>query len=303
MMRERREGVKPGSVVRKHAQHSPEHPSHASAVSEIEIAPQTGWRWVDWRELWEYRDLLLSFTHRQIRAQYAQSALGIGWAIFPPLFQVAVFTIVFGNIVGINTGETPYGLFSISAIILWNFFSQALNGATNSLVQSSNMLSKVYFPRIILPIAAVVSKLLNLMIALIMLALILLWFQIVPTIWILLLPLLILVIFLAATVAGLCLTAFAVQYRDVKFAQGFLTNLFLYACPIIYPIDMIPEQYHLLYALNPMVGPIEMFRATLFGAAHMPWGLLLVSAIVAVVLFLAGSFYFFHIERIFADVA
>jgi lipopolysaccharide transport system permease protein len=185
----------------------------------------------------------------------------------------------------------------------WNYFSNALTDSTGSLVRSSNMLSKVYFPRLVLPIAAVLSKMFDFGINLVLLFVLMLLFQMLPTAQIVFLPLLILIMFLSATGLGMWLTALAVQYRDVNYGVGFGTRLLLYTVPVIYPLSLIPDHFRLIYGLNPMVGVIEGFRSALLNTNPMPWDLIILGGVVSVALFLSGALYFQRAERIFADVA
>lgn len=259
-------------------------------------------RLIDWEELWFYRDMLFFMVWRDFKSQYAQSVLGIGWAILPPLFRVVVFTIVFGRLAQISSDGVPYALFSFAALVPWGYFSESLSGASNSMISGMALISKVYFPRMLLPVAAVLRRLPDLFIGLVMLSILLLWFQIIPTIWVAILPLLILMMMLTAMGAGMLLTALAVQYRDVKLALGFFSSTLMYASPVIYPASLVPSTYRLLYALNPMVGVIEGFRSALLATNPMPWDLIGVGAATSLVMFFVGLVYFRHRERVFADV-
>ena len=254
------------------------------------------------RELWQYRDLFYFLVWRDIKVRYAQSVLGVGWAIIQPFFYMIVFTIVFGNLAKVSSDGAPYAIFSYTALVPWTYFSNALTESTSSLIQNVNMLSKVYFPRLVLPMVAVLGKLLDFGIAFLLLFGLMVWFRIAPTSWVLILPLLILLMMLSAAGLGMWLTALAIQYRDVKYAMIFLVQLLMYAAPVVYPASLIPDRYRLLYALNPMAGVIEGFRSALLGTNPMPWDLLAVGSIVAVVMFASGTFYFRRMERIFADV-
>ncbi len=273
------------------------------ASTELIIERYTGWRVIDWKELWAYRDLFYFLVTRDIKIRYAQSILGIGWAIVPPLFSMLVFTIVFGKLVRVGSDGLPYALFSYAGLVPWTYFSNALGTATNSLVISANMISKVYFPRLLLPLSAVISKLLDFAIALLLLLLMMAVYQVMPTIRVLALPLLILIMVLSTAGAGMWLTALSIQYRDVGYGMSFGIRMLIYAAPVVYPVSLIPPQYRLLYALNPMVGVIEGFRSALLNSVPMPWDLLAVGAAVALVLFVSGAFYFRRTEHFFADVA
>ncbi len=269
----------------------------------IVIKPRTGLSALDWRELNEYRDLFLFLVWRAIRVRYAQSALGIGWAVVQPVFSMIVYTVILGKLAKISSDGVPYAVFSFAGLVPWTYFANALTDSTNSLIGNSNMISKVYFPRLILPLASVLAKLVDFAIALVLLFCLMLWYGIAPNGSIVALPLLILLMMLTAAGLGMWFTAMAIQYRDVSYAMGFVVQLFMYAAPVVYPASLIPEQYRLLYALNPMVGVIEGFRAALLGTRAMPWEFIGIGAVVALCLFFTGAVYFRFKERIFADVA
>ena len=274
-----------------------------SFTSEIKIieAP-SGWQLIDWRELWRYRDLFYFLVWRDIKTRYAQSILGVGWAVIQPLFTMIVFTIVFGNLAQISSDGVPYAIFSYTALVPWTYFSSALSAATSSLINASGMISKVYFPRLVIPLAPVLGKLVDFAIAMLILFALMLWFGFFPTIWTLTLPLLILLMMLTAAGLGMWLTALAVQYRDINYAMGFVIQLLMYAAPVVYPASNVPAQYRLLYGLNPMVGVIEGFRSALLGTNPMPWDFLLVGTLTALVIAISGALYFRRMERVFADV-
>lgn len=258
---------------------------------------------IDWKELVEYRDLFYFLVWRSIKIRYAQSMLGIGWAVIQPFFSMIVFTIVFGSLAKVGSDGVPYALFSFAALVPWTYFANAVTESTNSLVAEANMLSKVYFPRIILPLAAVLSKLVDFAIALILLFVLMLFHWHAPTWGMLWLPLLILIMMLAAAGIGTWLTALAIQYRDIKYAMTFIVQLLMYAAPVVYPASLVPDDWRWLYALNPMVGVIEGFRSAFLGTNPMPWGYIVLGFIVALTLAVTGAFYFRFKEKVFADVA
>jgi len=257
---------------------------------------------VNWKELWHYRDLFYFLIWRDIKTRYAQSVLGIGWAIIQPVFSMVIFTVVFGNLAKVSSDGVPYAIFSYAALVPWTYFSSALTGATNSLVASSSMITKVYFPRLVLPIAPVFGKLIDFAIAMIILAGLMLYFQIAPSIWALFLPYLILLMILAASGIGMWLTAMAVQYRDIRYAMSLVVTLLMYAAPVVYPASSVPENWRIIYAINPMVGVIEGFRASLLRTTPMPWDFIWVGTISALIFFFSGLIYFRRMEKIFADV-
>jgi lipopolysaccharide transport system permease protein len=263
---------------------------------------KSGWRFIDFHELWEYRDLFYFLIWRNIKVRYAQSVLGVGWAIIQPVFSMIVFTIVFGKLAKIGSEGVPYAIFSYAALVPWTYFSNALTQSGASLVGASGMISKVYFPRLIIPMSPVLDTLVDFGISLILLVGLMIWFKIAPTIWVLTLPLLILLMMLTAAGLGMWLTALAVQYRDVNYGMKFAVQLLMYASPVVYPASLVPGQYRLLFGINPMAGVIEGFRAALIGTRPMPWDLIAVGGVTALVVAVSGGFYFRRTERIFADV-
>lgn len=270
-------------------------------VTIIESKP--GWRFIDFRELWQYRDLFFFLIWRDIKVIYAQSVLGIGWAVIQPVFSMIVFTIVFGNLARISSDGVPYAIFSYTALVPWTYFSNSLTGATTSLISAANMLNKIYFPRVIIPLTPVLAKLVDFAIAMLLLFGLMIWFRIVPTVWVLALPLLVVLMVLFTSGLGMWLTALAIQYRDVKHAVGFGVQLMMYASPVVYPTSLIPEKYRMIYGLNPMAGVIEGFRSALLGANPMPWDLIAIGGAVALFIVVSGALYLRNKERIFADVA
>jgi lipopolysaccharide transport system permease protein len=267
------------------------------------IEPRTGWQVVDLRELREYRDLFIFWVWRNVKARYAQSVLGIGWAVIQPVFAMLVFTVVFGNLARLDSDGVPYPIFSFAALVPWTYFANAFTDASNSLVTNTNMLAKIYFPRIVLPLTSVISKLIDFGISFIILLFLMIVFKATPTIGMLYLPVLVLIMMISAAGIGTIFAALAVHYRDVKHAINFLVQLMMYASPVVYSVSIIPEKYRLLYAMNPMVGVIEGFRSAFLGTTPMPWVLLAVGASVSVILLFAGGLYFRRVEKIFADVA
>jgi lipopolysaccharide transport system permease protein len=270
----------------------------------VVIEPHTGWRGIDWRELREYRDLLVFLTWRNVKVRYAQSAIGIGWAVLQPVASMLVFTVVFGRLVGIQTDSAvPYAVFSFAALVPWTYFANSLNECASSMVSNAGIISKIYFPRLILPAAIIGAKLVDFAIALCILALLMAIYGVVPNAGIVVLPLLIVIMTVTAAGLGLGLTALAIQYRDINYGMQFAVQLLMYAAPVVYPASLVPERYQYLYALNPMVGVIEGFRAALLGSRAMPWDLIAIGAAVSCVLLLVGVSYFRRKEHVFADVA
>ncbi len=275
---------------------------HAQNVPVIRIRPSRGMRGVDLRELWRYRDLFSFLIWRDIKVRYAQSVLGIGWAVIQPLAFMVVFTVIFGGLVKMQSDGVPYAIFSYTALVPWTFFATALTTASSSLTQNSSLLTKVYFPRLIMPVSAVLGKLVDFAIALLILIGLMAWYSVAPTIWVLTLPWFILLMVVSAIGLGMWLTALAVQYRDIQYGMGFAVQLLMYAAPVVYPASLVPDRLRLLYAVNPMVGVIEGFRSALLGTNPMPWDFLVVGSIAAAVFALSGILFFRRMERSFADV-
>ena len=220
-----------------------------------------------------------------------------------PLFSMIVFTIIFGNLAKINSDGVPYAIFSYTALVPWIYFSGAMAGASGSLLGAAGMMTKVYFPRLVIPIAPVISKLIDFGIAFVILLLMMAYFGFMPSMQIIYLPLLILIMMITASGMGMWLTAMAIQYRDIKYAMSFFVQLLMYAAPVVYPASNIPEPFRLIYGCFPMAGVIEGFRSVLLQTNPIPWDLIGIGAIVAIGLFVTGAFYFRRIEKYFADVA
>jgi lipopolysaccharide transport system permease protein len=268
------------------------------------LAPAGRWPGVDVHELWAARGLLGFLVWRDVKVRYAQTVLGAGWAVLQPVLAMVVFTVIFGRFARIPSDGVPYPAFSLTALVPWTYFSTALAGASNSLLLSTSLLTKVYFPRLSIPLAPVVAALLDFAIALTVLLLVLSGYHIVPSAWALLVvPLLLLVAVMTVAGVGCLLAALNVQYRDVKYVTPFLVQVWMYASPIVYPLSLVPREYHVVYALNPMVGVIAGFRAVLLGRDPIPWPVIVPGALTSVVLLVLGVLYFQHTERVFADVA
>jgi lipopolysaccharide transport system permease protein len=276
------------------------------------IEPTSGWRLVNWHELYAYRDLLRFLTWRAIKVRYAQSAVGIGWAIIQPLFQMITFTLVFGRLARLDSDGVPYASFSLVALVAWTFFSSGVINGANSLVSNAHMISKIYFPRLVLPLADVASKLFDLGIAtaLALAVLPLLGWQ--PNAGVLMIPVLIVLMTAATLACGLWLSALAIQFRDVNHAITFIVQIMMYASPVVYPTSLLPETYEVggftlapqtIYALNPMVGVIEGLRSALLGTRPMPYEWIALGTLTSSIILVTGALYFRSRERLFADVA
>ena len=270
---------------------------------ETTIEPKKGWQIIDFRELWEYRDLFFFLVWRDIKVIYKQTVMGFSWAIVRPVFSMIVFSIVFGRLAKVPSDGIPYPIFSYVALLPWTYFATAMTSSTGSLIANAGMLTKVYFPRIIIPFTPVLAGLVDFVIAFSVLAVLMFWYGIAPSWNTLFLPLLVILMILTASGIGMWLSALAIQYRDVRHAIGFASQLLMYAAPVVWPVSLIPDKFRLLYGIYPMAGVIEGFRSSIIGKNPMPWDLILVGAVSALVIALSGAFYFRRMERIFADVA
>ena len=273
----------------------------------IIIEPIRGWQAVNWRELRDYRDLYRFLVDRDIKVLYKQTVLGFGWAILRPVLSMVIFTIIFGNLAQVSSDGVPYPVFSYVALVPWLYFSSALTASALSLVSNTEMLTKVYFPRLLFPLTPPASKLVDFAISFVIVFILMAWFRIAPTAGILALPVLAGLMIFTAAGAGLWFAAMAVQYRDVKHAMPFVTQLLMYAAPVVWSGSLIPERFgqtgQLLFALYPMVGIIEGFRSALLNTGPMPWDMIAVGTVSASFIFISGLFYFRRMEATFADVA
>ena len=266
------------------------------------IKPRKGWQLIDFRELKQYRDLFYFLVVRDIKVRYKQTVLGGLWAIIQPFFMMIVFTLFFGNLAKVPSDNVPYPIFNYSAMVAWTYFSNAISYSGNSLIQESALISKVYFPRLIVPLAPTLAFLLDFSIAFIILIGMMLYYQIYPTVLAFVLPLLVILMMFTASGVGMFLAALNANYRDIRYTITFLVQFWMFASPVVYPVSMIPEQYHLIYAINPMAGVIEGFRSALLGTVAFPTQMLMVSTLVSIIVFIAGALYFKRTERYFADV-
>ena len=265
------------------------------------IRPPRTWIPVDLRELWNYRELLASFTVRDIKIRYKQTVLGFLWAIIQPLFMMLIFTIIFGGFAKIPSDGLPYPLFSFAALLPWMLFSEGLTRSTMSMVTNANIMTKVYFPRLIMPISGILSPLADFAISLSILVIMMAHYGFVPTINIIFLPLFILLALATSLGIGLWLSALNVKYRDFQYTVPFIIQLWMYASPVVYPASMLPEAIRPFYGLNPMAGVIEGFRWALLGT-EIPGSIIFVSVGVVIVVFFSGLFYFKRMEQYYADI-
>lgn len=274
-----------------------------SETRTVIIRPSRGWSAINLRDLWLYRELIYFMTWRDLKVRYKQTLLGVAWAVIKPFMTMVVFTIFFGNLAKMSSDGLPYAVFTLTALLPWELFTAALNQASQSLVKSSNMITKVYFPRIILPLSSILAGLVDFLIAFVILLLMMWYYHITPTAAVWTLPLYLLLALVTALGVGLWLAALNVLYRDINYITPFLTQFWLFITPIVYPVSNIPEQWRMLYAINPMTGVVEGFRWALLGSqASAPTGMLAVSSVVAILLLMSGLFYFRRTERRFADM-
>jgi lipopolysaccharide transport system permease protein len=276
--------------------------SQADDVPLLRITPSAGWVSLKLHELWEYRELLYFLVWRDIKVRYKQTTLGVAWAIIQPFLTMVVFSVFFGRLAKIPSDGVPYPIFSYAALVPWTFFAQGLTHASNSLVGSANLIKKIYFPRLAVPISSVTAGIVDFVLAFTVLLGMMLYYDIVPTINVLWLPALLLLALLTSLGVGLWLSAMNVQFRDVRHVVPFLTQFWLFATPIAYPSSLLPEPWRTLYGLNPMAGVVEGFRWALLGTHTAPGPIIIVSVLITLVLLLGGAFYFRRLERTFADI-
>jgi lipopolysaccharide transport system permease protein len=270
----------------------------------IVIEPAARWPSINVGEMWANRELLLFLVWRDIKVQYAQTALGAAWAVLQPLLTMLIFTVIFGRLAKIPSDGVPYSVFTLAALIPWMYFSNAFSAASSSLVSSSNLITKVYFPRLIIPVVAVLSGLVNFAVSCVVLAIMMAWYHVTPSVLAIpMIPALLLLTILTATGVGCWLAAIYIQYRDVRHIVPFIVQIWMYISPVVYPLSLVPERYRTLYALNPMAGIIQTFRVVLLRTGEIPWGTLGISTIVGMSLFLSGTLYYRKTEHLFADVA
>lgn len=272
------------------------------SVQVIRIEPSKGWVALQLKELWAYRELLYFLIWRDIKVRYKQTALGAAWAIIQPVFTMIVFSLFFGRLAKVPSDGIPYPIFAYAALVPWTFFSHGLSQASNSLVGSSNLLKKVYFPRLSVPIASVLSGLIDFLIAFLVLLGMMLYYGIHPTLNVIWLPFLLLLTVVTSLGVSLWLSALNVHFRDVRHVLPFLTQFWLFATPIAYPSSLLSEQWRTLYSINPMVGVVEGFRWALLGVETGPGPMIIVSSLASLALLVGGVFYFRRLEKTFADV-
>lgn len=268
----------------------------------IKVEPSKGWVSLKLHELYEYRELLYFLIWRDVKVRYKQTVLGVAWAIIQPFFTMVVFSIFFGKLAGIPSDGIPYPIFAYAALVPWTFFANGLNQGSNSLVSSANLIKKIYFPRLAIPIATVLSGFVDFALSFALLIGMILYFGITPTVNIVWLPFLLLLALITSLGVSLWLSAMNVQFRDVRYTVPFLTQLWLFGTPIAYPSSLLSEPWKTLYGINPMAGVVEGFRWALLGTNTAPGPIIIVSGVAALMILVSGMLYFRRMERTFADV-
>ncbi|MEE8303904.1 MAG: ABC transporter permease [Candidatus Tectomicrobia bacterium] len=285
-----------------HVDYHNDHTVTREPVRALRIEPSYGWVSLKLHELWEYRELLYFLTWRDIKVRYKQTVLGAAWAIIQPFLTMVVFSLFFGRLAKMPSDGVPYPIFAYVALVPWTFFANGLAQSSNSLVGSANLIKKVYFPRLVIPISSVTSGAVGFVLAFIVLVGMMLFYGIVPTVNLIYLPCLTLLAYITALGVGLWCSAMNVQFRDVRYTIPFLTQFWLFATPIAYPSSLLTEPWRTLYGLNPMVGVVEGFRWALLGTNTAPGPMVIVSSIAALTILVGGAFYFRRMEKTFADV-
>ena len=271
-------------------------------VPVYQVRPARGWSLPDLKEVWEYRELLYFFAWRDVKVRYKQTVIGGVWAVLQPFFTMVVFTIFFGTLANIPSEGVPYPIFSFAALVPWTYFSNSITNATTSIVSNRTMITKVYFPRVIIPIASVLTGLVDLVISFVVLCGMMVFYRVSPTSSLLFLPLLVVLMVFTSLAVGLWFSALNVVYRDVSYLVPFLMQIWLFASPVVYPSSMVPEKWRAIYGLNPMAGVIEGFRLGLLGTGTGLGPLFIVSTLAVLVLLVGGLAFFRRMERKFVDV-
>lgn len=274
---------------------------HLPAEPLVVIQPTKRWSLLSFKDIWAYRELLFFLTWRDVKVRYKQTALGAAWAILQPLFMMIIFTIFFGRLAAVDSAGVPYPVFALAGLVPWTFFSNSITASGNSLVGSANLITKVYFPRLIVPAAAMLAGLVDFVLAFGLLCLLMIYYQVVPTIQILFLPVLILLTALFGLGVGTWFSALNVKYRDVRFALPFMIQLWLFVSSVILPSTSIPPKWRWLLLLNPMSGIIEGYRSALFGLPF-DWPALGIASGLTILTLLYAIYAFGRVERSFADI-
>ena len=265
------------------------------------IRPPRKWVPVDLHELWEFRELITAFTWRDIKLRYKQTGLGIAWAVLQPLLTMVIFTVFFGGLAKIPSEGVPYPLFVLSALLPWTLFAEGLTRSTTSMVTNASIMTKVYFPRLVMPLSSIISPLVDFAVSFVVLLAMMVYFGFMPKVTILALPLFLALALATSLGVGLWLSALNVKYRDFQYTVPFIIQIWMFASPVVYAASLVPEPLRVWYGLNPMAGVIEGFRWALLGTGA-PGGMVLVSAAMVVVLLVSGMFYFRRMEQYYADI-
>lgn len=277
-------------------------PAGQSLVETVELRPNRGLFDLDFKSVWKHRELLVFLIWRELKVRYKQAALGMGWAIIQPLFAVLIFTLIFGIFARIPSDGVPYPLFALAATLPWTYFAEAMRRSATSLVTDSELVRKIYFPRLILPLAMVVAPLVDFLVGFVILLCMMAWYGIMPGWHLVFLPAFLFIAMMLALAAGLWLGPVNVRFRDIMHTLPFLIQIWMYASPIVYPLSMVPEQYRTLYSLNPMVGVVEGFRWALLGTGQPDFTAMGLSVLIISVALVSGIVFFKKMERSFADV-
>jgi lipopolysaccharide transport system permease protein len=274
----------------------------SGATPLLRIEPSKGWVPVKIEELWDYRELLYFLVWRDIKVRYKQTALGAAWALIQPFFTMVVFSLFFGKLAKVASDGIPYPIFSYSALVPWTFFANGLAQSSNSLVGSSNLIKKIYFPRLIIPMSTAFSEIVDFGLAFLVLILMMLYYRVAVTPTVLWLPLFVLLALVTSLGVGLWFSALNAKYRDVRFVVPFITQFWMFATPIAYPSSLLSEPWRTIYGLNPMVGVVEGFRWALLASNSAPGPILTASSLTSVILLVSGAYYFRRMEKTFADI-
>lgn len=268
----------------------------------LNIEPSNTWVSLSLGELWQYRELLYFLVWRDVKVRYKQTALGAAWAIIQPLFTMLIFSLFFGLLARMPSDGIPYPLFSLAALVPWTFFANGLNQSANSLVASANLLKKVYFPRLVIPLATVLAGVVDFALSFAVLLGLMAFYGVAPTINLLWMPLFLLLAFITSLGVGLWMSALNVKYRDVRYIVPFIIQIWMFSTPIVYPSSLLPLPWRTIYGINPMVGVVEGFRWALLGSNTAPGFMIAVSSTAALLILIGGAFYFRHMEKGFADI-
>ena len=269
----------------------------------LEIKPAGSFIRIDFKEIWRFRELFYAFSWRDIKVRYKQTALGVAWAIFQPFLMMLIFSVFFGRLINVPSDGVPYPVFVFCGLLFWNYFSTALNNASNSLIGNVGMIQKVYFPRLILPFSSTITPIIDYLFSFIVFIGLMFYYHITPTfLGLVVTPLLVLIAFICSTGIGLFFASANVKYRDVRFILPFFIQLFMFVTPVIYPVSIIPARFQWVSYLNPMSGVISAARSSFFGATPVDWLALLISLGISLLILILGVYYFNKTERFFADV-